>query len=88
MVKGVATLIRINEWTVDERRRELGARLKELDDLETALDRLEKEVVDEQRAAAARAQCRPQDPPNCAARPELRPNRGTLGPRHPDQACG
>ena len=54
MVKGVATLIRINEWTVDERRRELGARLKELDDLEAALDRLEKEVVDEQRAAAAR----------------------------------
>ena len=44
MVKGVATLIRINEWTVDERRRELGARLKELDDLEAALDRLEKEV--------------------------------------------
>ena len=54
MVKGVATLIRINEWTVDERRRELGARLKELDDLEAALDRLEKEVADEQRTAAAR----------------------------------
>ena len=56
MVKGVATLIRINEWTVDERRRELGARLKELDDLEAALDRLEKEVVDEQRIASTQPQ--------------------------------
>ena len=53
MDKGVATLIRVNEWTVDERRRELGARLKELDDLQAALDRLEREVIDEQRTAAA-----------------------------------
>ena len=53
MAKGVATLIRINELNVDERRRELGARLKELDDLEAALERLEKEVVDEQRTANA-----------------------------------
>ena len=53
MAKGVATLIRVNELNVDERRRELGARLKELDDLEAALERLEIEVVDEQRAANA-----------------------------------
>ncbi len=53
MAKGVATLIRVNEFNVDERRRELGARLKELDDLEAALERLEKEVVDEQRTATA-----------------------------------
>ena len=53
MAKGVATLIRINELNVDERRRELGARLRELDDLEAALERLEKEVVDEQRTAKA-----------------------------------
>ena len=53
MVKGMATLIRINELTVDERRRELGARLKELDELELATGRLEEEVVDEQRTAAA-----------------------------------
>jgi len=53
MAKGVATLIRINELNVDERRRELGARLRELDDLEAALELLEKEVVDEQRTANA-----------------------------------
>lgn len=53
MAKGVSTLIRVNEWTVDERRRELGARLKELDNLETALANLEKEVVHEQQTAAA-----------------------------------
>lgn len=53
MNKGLATLIRINEWTVDERRRELGSRLKEFDNLQAALDRLEREVIDEQRTAAA-----------------------------------
>ena len=53
MAKGVTTLIRISELTVDESRRELGKRLKELDDLEAATDRLEKEVINEQRTAAA-----------------------------------
>ena len=53
MNKGLATLIRINEWTVDERRRELGSRLKEFDNLQAALDRLEREVIDAQRTAAA-----------------------------------
>jgi len=53
MAKGIPTLIRLNEWTVDEKRRELGARLKELDDLETALVNLEKEVIHEQHTAAA-----------------------------------
>ncbi len=53
MAKEVATLIRINEWTVDQRRRELGAHLKELDDLEAAVVRLNTEMVDEQRMAAA-----------------------------------
>ena len=53
MAKGVATLIRLNELIVDERRRELGVRLTELGDLETALERLENELVDEQRFAAA-----------------------------------
>ena len=56
MAKSVATLIRINELTVDERRRELGEHLIELDDLEAALNRLEKEVVDEQRIAATQPQ--------------------------------
>ena len=56
MAKSVATLIRINELTVDERRRELGEHLIELDDLEAALNRLEKEVVHEQRIAATQPQ--------------------------------
>ena len=56
MAKSVATLIRINELNVDERRRELGEHLIELDDLEAALNRLEKEVVDEQRIAATQPQ--------------------------------
>ena len=56
MAKSVATLIRINALTVDERRRELGEHLIELDDLEAALNRLEKEVVDEQRIAATQPQ--------------------------------
>lgn len=56
MAKSVATLIRINELTVDERRRELGEYLIELDDLEAALNRLEKEVVHEQRIAATQPQ--------------------------------
>jgi len=53
MAKGVPTLIRLNEWTVDEKRRVLGARLKELDDLEMTLQKLEREVIAEQAAAAA-----------------------------------
>ena len=53
MAKGVATLIRINELTVDERRRELGGRLIELGDLEAAMERLEKEVAEEQRSVSA-----------------------------------
>ncbi|MEK9755319.1 MAG: flagellar FliJ family protein, partial [Rhodospirillaceae bacterium] len=53
MAKGVATLIRVNEWTVDEKRRVLGARLRELDGLENALIKLEAEVVHEQQTAAA-----------------------------------
>ncbi len=53
MAKGLATLVRVNEWTVDEKRRVLGQRLRELDELEQALLRLEHEVVAEQRSAAA-----------------------------------
>ncbi len=48
MAKGLETLIRVNEWTVDERRRELGARLKEQDSLKLTLVNLEKELNQEQ----------------------------------------
>lgn len=51
MAKGLATLVRVNEWTVDERRRALGVLLRELDELEAALRRLEQEVQDEQTTA-------------------------------------
>lgn len=54
MAKGIPSLIRVNEWTVDEKRRVLGARLRELDDLETGLMNLEAEVLREQRMAADR----------------------------------
>jgi len=53
MAKNLDTLIRLNEWTVDERRRELGDVLRALAGLEDGLERLRREVVNEQNAAAA-----------------------------------
>ena len=53
MGKGLHTLKRINEWTVEERRRELGERLKELELLEGTLVDLEEELKNEQHSAAA-----------------------------------
>ena len=52
MGKGLQTLKRINEWTVEERRRELGERLKELEVLEGTLIDLEEELKNEQHSAA------------------------------------
>jgi len=51
MAKGLAKLVRVKEWTVDEKRRALGAKLRELEELEQARIRLEEEVLAEQRAA-------------------------------------
>lgn len=48
MAKDLHTLIRLNEWTVDERRRELGVVLNALTSLEDGLERLRLEVVKEQ----------------------------------------
>ena len=53
MAKNLNTLIRLNEWTVDERRRELGQVLRALVELEAGLERLRQEVVNEQNAAMA-----------------------------------
>ncbi|HEX9701976.1 MAG TPA: hypothetical protein VGA19_03935, partial [Rhodospirillales bacterium] len=53
MARNLDTLIRLNEWTVDERRRELGEVLKALAELENGLDRLRHEVTKEQNAAMA-----------------------------------
>ncbi|MGH6660693.1 MAG: hypothetical protein ACREB6_04090, partial [Rhodospirillales bacterium] len=53
MAKNLDTLIRLNEWTVDERRRELGQVLRTLAELEDGLERLRQEVVKEQNAVMA-----------------------------------
>jgi flagellar protein FliJ len=53
MAKNLNTLIRLNEWNVDERRRELGQVLRALAELEDGLERLRQEVVKEQNAAMA-----------------------------------
>jgi len=50
MVKDLQTLIRLNEWTVDERRRELGDVLASLESLENGLHRLRDELAREQQA--------------------------------------
>ncbi len=52
MAKGLATLVRVNEWSVDEKRRALGVLLRELDDMEAHRRRLDQELIDEQAAAA------------------------------------
>ncbi len=48
MAKDLNTLIRLNEWTVDQRRRELGDVLKSLAGLEDGLERLRQELIKEQ----------------------------------------
>ncbi|HJO69933.1 MAG TPA: hypothetical protein QF804_09685 [Rhodospirillales bacterium] len=52
MAETLSTLIRLHEWTVDEKRRALGILLNELGALEDAARALEVELVAEQRAAA------------------------------------
>ena len=51
MGKGIATLVRVNEWTVDERRRDLGALLDELNEIESSKANLETQFVSEKSAA-------------------------------------
>ena len=48
MAQDLNTLIRLNEWTVDERRRELGDILSSLAELESGLHRLREELAREQ----------------------------------------
>ena len=52
MDKGITTLARLTQWTVDERRRTLGTLLKELDGLETSRRGLDAELVHEQSAVS------------------------------------
>ncbi len=53
MAKDLHTLIRFNEWSVDQRRRDLGELLGALADLESGLHRLGEELIREQRAVQA-----------------------------------
>lgn len=53
MAANIKSLIRLNEWNVDEKRRKLGELLRLQADLEEQLKRLDEEHVREQRAAAA-----------------------------------
>ncbi len=53
MAKDLHTLIRFNEWSVDQRRRDLGEVLGALSDLESSLHRLGEELIREQRAVQA-----------------------------------
>ena len=53
MAKNLHTLIRLNEWSVDERRRDLGQVLQSLADLEDGLRRLGEELVREQQVVQA-----------------------------------
>jgi len=51
MAKGLKTLVRLSEWNVDEKRRELADVLDEMAAAELARDNLEKEVLREQASA-------------------------------------
>lgn len=51
MSKGLKSLIRLNEWKVDENRRILGEKLTEVAAVENAIMGLEKELINEQNAA-------------------------------------
>ncbi len=53
MANDLHTLIRFNEWSVDQRRRDLGEVLGALTDLESSLHRLGEELIREQRAVQA-----------------------------------
>ena len=53
MAKDLHTLIRFNEWSVDQRRRDLGEVLGAMADLESSLHRLGEELIREQRAVQA-----------------------------------
>jgi flagellar FliJ protein len=50
--KSLKSLVRLNEWRVDEQRRALAERLRVLAELEEKSRRLEREIIEEQRIAA------------------------------------
>ncbi|MBC8445059.1 MAG: hypothetical protein H8D75_00320 [Rhodospirillaceae bacterium] len=53
MAKGLETLIRLNEWSVDQKRRKLGEVLRLIDGFEAEARKLESDLIREQQTAAA-----------------------------------
>lgn len=53
MATGLKNLIRLHEWTVDERRRELGSHIRQLNHLDEQVRNLEDELKREQALAGA-----------------------------------
>lgn len=51
MAKSLQSLIRLNEWKVDQKRRNLGEKLQQMADLEAGLASLENELLAEQNIA-------------------------------------
>lgn len=52
MAQGLETLIRLNEWSVDQKRRKLGDLLRLIDGFEAELKKLKQDLINEQTAAA------------------------------------
>lgn len=52
MPRNFKTLVRLNDWEVDQKRRALGEELRQLDNLEGRLKALEEELIREQAKAA------------------------------------
>lgn len=53
MARGLETLIRLNEWSVDQKRRKLGEVLGLIDGFTTEAQKLEEDLIKEQATAAA-----------------------------------
>lgn len=53
MAKGIETLIRLNDWSVDQKRRKLSDLLRLIEGFEAELKKLEQDLINEQIAAAA-----------------------------------
>lgn len=53
MAKGLETLIRLNEWSVDQKRRKLSELSRLINGFEVELKKLEQDLLNEQAAAAA-----------------------------------
>ena len=53
MAEGIETLIRLNDWNVDQKRRKLGDLQRLIEGFEAELQKLEQDLLNEQAAATA-----------------------------------